>query len=192
MHQVNERAVANELDDVFKALKFASKKHRLQKRKDSVSPYINHPIDVADILARVGGVHDVEILQAALLHDTVEDTDASEDELWAVFGENVAKLVMECTDDKSLPKEERKALQIEHAPHKSPGAKQIKIADKICNITDITNTPPPDWSLERRRKYLDWAEKVVAGLRGHNPALEDLFDRRLAEAREVLDKEDEQ
>lgn len=97
-------------------------------------------------------------------------------------------MVLECTDDKSLPKEMRKQLQIEHASTISAGAKLIKLADKICNIIDITNSPPPDWSLQRRLDYLVWAEKVVAGLRGINPQLEDLFDRRVGEARQELAK----
>lgn len=171
---------------VFAALKFAAVKHRTQKRKDKESPYINHPIDVADILVQVAAVRDTETIAAALLHDTVEDTGATEDELRKLFGDDVAKLVMECTDDKSLPKEERKRLQVVNAPHKSPRAKLIKIADKICNVADIAKTPPPDWSLQRRIDYLNWAEKVVAGLRGGCAELDELFDKTIAEGRNAL------
>lgn len=171
---------------VFAALKFAAAKHRAQRRKDGESPYINHPIEVAEILVRVANVRDTETILTALLHDTVEDTGATREELIEHFGSEVADLVMECTDDKNLPKAERKRLQIDNASHKSPRAKLVKIADKICNITDIANTPPPDWSLMRRVEYLDWAAQVVAGLRGEISELDNLFDRRLAEAKDRL------
>ena len=172
-----------QLNLIFEALSFASVKHREQKRKDGASPYINHPINVADMMVRIGGISDPEVLAAALLHDTVEDVGVTEDELKEIFGERVASLVMECTDDKSLPKARRKELQVEHAPHKTPDAKSIKIADKISNINDIMVRPPSDWPMERIIAYLDWAEKVVSGLRGQNPPLEKLFDERIAEAR---------
>jgi len=169
------------------ALRFAAQKHSRQRRKDSdASPYINHPIAVAEILARVGKVTDLAILQAAILHDTIEDTQTTPDELDERFGQEVHLLVQEVTDDKSLAKEERKRLQIEHAPHLSAGAKQIKMADKICNLGDITPTEPPDWPLDRKRKYLDWAESVVAGCRGCNPPLEQHFDAVLKEKRRAL------
>ncbi|MBI3828145.1 MAG: bifunctional (p)ppGpp synthetase/guanosine-3',5'-bis(diphosphate) 3'-pyrophosphohydrolase [Planctomycetes bacterium] len=156
---------------------FASQKHSKQRRKDlDANPYINHPIAVAEVLARMGGVADLAILQAALLHDTLEDTQTTPEELEQHFGRDVMLLVQEMTDDKSLPKQERKRLQIINAPHKSPRAKQIKIADKICNLMDITPAQPADWPLQRKLEYLDWAEKVVAGCRGCNPGLEAHFD----------------
>ena len=149
---------------LLKALTFAARKHRDQRRKDAeASPYINHPIEVAEIIARIGGVDDVTVLQAALLHDTVEDTQTSPDELEREFGATVRKLVEEVTDDKSLPKQERKRLQIQHAPHLSPRAKLIKLADKICNVRDVTHSPPKDWDERRRVAYFDWAAKVIAG-----------------------------
>lgn len=171
---------------VFAALKFAATKHRTQRRKDGESPYINHPIEVAEILVRVANVRDSETILAAILHDTVEDTGTTKEELIELFGSDVAELVMECTDDKNLPKAERKRLQIDNASHKSPRAKLIKIADKVCNVTDIANTPPPDWTLLRRVEYLDWAAQVVAGLRGENAELDKFFDKKLAEARDRI------
>jgi guanosine-3',5'-bis(diphosphate) 3'-pyrophosphohydrolase len=123
------------------------------------------------------------MLQAAVLHDTIEDTATSPQELETHFGQKVLELVQELTDDKSLPQKERKRLQIEHAPHLSARAKQIKLADKICNISDITATQPPDWPLQRKREYLDWAEKVVAGCRGCNSHLDKLFDEVLKDRR---------
>jgi guanosine-3',5'-bis(diphosphate) 3'-pyrophosphohydrolase len=165
------------------AVRFAAHKHRYQRRKDEdASPYINHPIEVAEIMARVGDVSDLPALLAAVLHDTVEDTGTTFSELEQVFGRDVRILVEEVTDDKSLPKEERKRLQIEHAPNLSLRAKQIKIADKVCNVHDVTHTPPPKWSLERRQEYLQWAAKVVEGCRGSNANLEHLFDEKLQEA----------
>ena len=160
----------NEFGIFMKALRFAAQKHRDQRRKGGTRPpYINHPIDVAEILWRVGGVRDMDTLVAALLHDTVEDTGTSPDEIRLEFGEAVRSMVMEVTDDKSLPKAERKRLQVVNASHKSPGAKQIKLADKISNVFEIGNDPPDDWSLERRQEYLDWTEQVVHGTAGTEP-----------------------
>jgi len=152
---------------LLKAIRFAAQKHRDQRRKDGdVSPYINHPIEVAEILANVGNVTDLPMLLAAVLHDTVEDTETTFEELEEGFGLDVRRLVEELTDNKRLPKDVRKKNQIEHARQLSSRAKQIKIADKICNIRDVTHTPPPNWPLERRREYLQWAQKVVEGCRG--------------------------
>src|SRR5215831_431796 len=170
----------NTITTILKALRFASIKHRAQRRKDAeVSPYINHPIEVAELLARVGGATELIILQGAILHDTIEDTQTTPEELEAEFGPEVRRVVEEVTDDKRLPKSERKRLQIEHAPHLSERAKQIKIADKISNVQAVTGTPPADWPLERRREYLDWTEQVVAGLRGCNQSLEYFYDQVL-------------
>lgn len=172
---------------LLEAISFAAEKHRHQRRKDAeASPYINHPIAVATVLAAEGGVSDEVVLIAAALHDTVEDTKTTFTELEEHFGTEVAGLVREVTDDKSLKKMERKNLQIEHAAQSSSCAKQLKIADKICNIRDITLRPPADWSPERRSEYLAWAEKVVAGCREVNAGLDQAFDQAIAEARAVL------
>ncbi len=169
------------------ALRFAADKHRDQRRKGpDRSPYINHPIEVASVLAMVGGVHDAVTLAAAALHDTIEDTMTTAEELEARFGREVRHLVEELTDDKRLPKEERKRLQIEHAAGASHRAKLIKLADKICNVRDVTHQPPAGWSDERRREYLDWTEQVVQGCRGASAALERLYDKVLAEGRSAL------
>jgi len=169
-----------ETDDIsllLAALKFAAKKHRDQRRKDQgATPYINHPIEVAETLWFQGNVRDMITIVGALLHDTLEDTNATTEEIRQQFGEQVLALVQEVTDDKSLPKLERKRLQIEHAPHQSARAKQVKLADKICNVTDIINSPPHNWSLKRCQEYIDWSKQVVAGLRGINPALEACYD----------------
>jgi guanosine-3',5'-bis(diphosphate) 3'-pyrophosphohydrolase len=166
------------------ALEFAADKHRHQKRKDAEgSPYVNHPIAVTCILAAEGSVDDESALLAAVLHDTVEDTDTTFEELDARFGMTVAKLVEEMTDDKALPKAVRKQHQIDHAPQASPLAKQLKIADKIANIRDIVFNPPDDWSRERKLEYFAWAERVVAGCRGINAGLEGAFDEAIAMGR---------
>ena len=175
----------SDLDRVFRALRFAARFHKTQRRKDGVTPYINHPIDVAVTLYDSGGVRDAELLQAALLHDTIEDTDATADDLRLEFGEAVVALVLEVTDDKSLPKAQRKALQIQRAPEKSDRTKLLKLADKICNIHDITHSPP-EWTLERMEAYLDWSEAVIAGVRGVNPGLERRFDETMTAARTAL------
>jgi len=173
---------------LLKALRFSANKHRDQRRKDSTqSPYINHPIDVAGLLWDVGGVRDSNTLTAAILHDTVEDTDTTPEEIAALFGTEVRDLVMEVTDDQTLPKAVRKQRQVDTAPYKSFKAKLIKIADKSCNLTDIAISPPPDWSMQRRHEYVLWCERVVNGLRGVNSALEQDFDKRLSDAKRVLE-----
>jgi guanosine-3',5'-bis(diphosphate) 3'-pyrophosphohydrolase len=169
------------------ALDFAARKHRDQRRKDAgASPYINHPIAVAHVLATEGGVTELDVLVAAVLHDTVEDTQTTFAELEERFGPTVAALVREVTDDKSLPKDERKRLQVLHAAAASHGAKQIKLSDKICIIRDLTHTPPPNWSTARRLAYLDWAASVVDACRGACPPLEAVFDRDVAKARTTV------
>lgn len=161
---------------LLKAISFAADKHRNQRRKDhEASPYINHPIAVAAILASEGGVADETLLIAAILHDTVEDTETSFEELEGIFGIEVSNVVKEVTDNKQLKKTERKSLQIDHAPHSSDQAKQIMIADKISNIRDIITKPPKSWATERKQKYLEWACEVVNGCRGVNPALDKIF-----------------
>jgi GTP diphosphokinase / guanosine-3',5'-bis(diphosphate) 3'-diphosphatase len=163
---------------IFKALHFAATKHRHQKRKDEkASPYITHPIEVAELLASVGKASDTNILCAALLHDTIEDTGTTADELQREFGPEITRLVQEVTDDKSLPKQERKRLQIESASKKSHGAKLIKLADKIANVRNVIESPPPAWDDQRRREYVEWARKVVDQLRGANQELERMFDQ---------------
>ena len=176
---------------VLRAASFSADRHRHQLRKgDDPPPYINHPLEVASILANVGGISDVTTLVAALLHDTVEDTSATPEELGQQFGPAVRALVEEVTDDKKLVKPERKRLQIEHTPALSVAAKQIKLGDKICNTRDVVEHPPSDWSLQTRRAYLDWAAEVVAGCRGANGALERHFDQVLSDGREALGQAD--
>lgn len=172
---------------LMSALRFAADKHRNQRRKDrGASPYINHPIEVASVLATAGGITDAVTLAAAILHDTIEDTETTAGELAERFGGEVCALVLELTDDKRLPKAERKRLQIEHAAAASHRAKLIKMADKICNVRDVTHQPPAGWSDHRRREYLDWTEQVVQGCRGASATLERLYDKALAEGRQAL------
>jgi guanosine-3',5'-bis(diphosphate) 3'-pyrophosphohydrolase len=180
----------NDIRKLMEAASFAAQRHTGHVRKGSdKQPYINHPLEVANLLANVGGVDDIDVLIAGLLHDTVEDVGVKKEEIQEKFGERVAGVVMEVTDDKSLPKPERKRLQVEHAPHLSHEAKQVKLADKISNVTDVTDHPPANWTLERRREYLDWGEKVVAGLRGANEKLERHFDNLIARAKTSLSRQ---
>jgi guanosine-3',5'-bis(diphosphate) 3'-pyrophosphohydrolase len=175
------------LSPVLKAIQFAAYKHRMQRRRDAdATPYINHPISLADLLANEAMIDDPVVIIAALLHDTVEDTETTLEELADVFGDEVAGIVLEVTDDKSLAKTERKRLQIEHATCISYRAKLVKLADKICNVRDIENAPPIGWSVQRRDEYVAWAIQVVAGLRGVHAGLEQIFDeivRQWAESR---------
>jgi guanosine-3',5'-bis(diphosphate) 3'-pyrophosphohydrolase len=171
---------------ILKAVAFAAEKHRHQRRKDAhASPYINHPIELAQLLAGEGAVTDVDVLCAAALHDTIEDTQTTAEELRREFGEEIASIVEEVTDDKNLPKAERKRLQVEHAAHISHKARLVKLADKICNVRDIIAAPPAGWSAARRHEYIDWAAAVVAQLRGVNPKLEALFDAIVAQRERI-------
>ncbi len=166
---------------ILKAASFAAHKHRNQRRKDAdASPYINHPLELARVLAEEGGIADPVTLCAALLHDTIEDTDTIAAELEKEFGKEICGIVLEVTDDKALPKAERKRLQIEHAAHASDKAKRVKLADKICNLRDVASSPPADWSLDRRRQYFDWAKAVIDNLRGVDARLEAVFDAAYA------------
>jgi guanosine-3',5'-bis(diphosphate) 3'-pyrophosphohydrolase len=177
---------ASASDVLIKAAAFAAEKHRHQRRKDlAASPYINHPLALARLLSEEGGIDDVHVLCAALLHDTIEDTDATADELRLQFGDRVAALVLEVTDDKTLGKAERKARQIEHAADLSREAKLVKLADKICNLRDILASPPVGWTCERKVAYFTWAEQVIAGVRGVHPKLEGVFDEILARSSEL-------
>lgn len=172
-----EEVTVNRCAELIDALAFAAHKHRDQRRKDAeASPYINHPIALMRMLAVEAGVTDRLALLGAALHDTVEDTETTREEIAERFGEDVAAVVMEVTDDKSLPKAERKLRQVEHAPHMTQSAQLIKLADKTCNLRDVAANPPADWPVERKREYFDWAKRVIDGARGANPGLEALFD----------------
>lgn len=168
---------ASDLCPVLRATQFAADKHRCQRRCDAAaSPYVNHPISLANLLANEAMIDDPVVICAALLHDTIEDTETTYEELLLAFGHEVAGVVREVSDDKSLPRHERKRLQIEHAGGISTRAKLVKLADKICNLRDILAAPPVGWSTERKEEYFAWAVKVVAGLRGVHPQLEEIFD----------------
>lgn len=172
---------STDVELILKALEFAAIKHKDQRRKDEyASPYINHPIALAKILTVEGGVTDAKVICGALLHDTIEDTETTPEELMAHFGKAITKIVLEVTDDKSLPKDERKRQQIEHAAHASKRAKQVKLADKIANLRDILHSPPKDWSLVRKQKYFDWAKEVVDQVRDANKKLKKVFDAEYA------------
>ncbi len=168
-----------DLNLLIKALSFAAHKHKDQRRKDkAASPYINHPIALAEVLVNVGDITDINTICAALLHDTVEDTETTPDELTEAFGIEISEIVLEVTDDKSLSKEARKQAQIDHAIHLSKQARAVKLADKISNLRDVTANPPQDWPLERRQQYFDWAKDVIDGLRDGWVELEAEFDRQ--------------
>ncbi len=165
------------METVLRAAAFAAEKHRNQRRKDEeASPYINHPIQLAYILVQAD-IESPVVLAAALLHDTIEDTETTLDELEIIFGYEIANIVAECSDDKSLSKLERKQAQIDHAATISHEARLVKLADKIANVSDINGAPPAGWSLERKREYFDWAKQVVDRMRGTHKVLEARFRR---------------
>jgi GTP diphosphokinase / guanosine-3',5'-bis(diphosphate) 3'-diphosphatase len=174
---IRDLHIMDALSIVIRAAAFAAHKHRDQRRKDAnATPYINHPLELARILTAEGGVTDAATIAAALLHDTIEDTETSAAELDREFGAEIRSIVEEVTDDKALPKADRKRLQVEHAAHISPKAKLVKLADKIANLRDVATSPPDRWDLPRRQDYFDWAKAVVDELRGAHPALEAAFD----------------
>ena len=160
-----------DLEFVLGAAEFAARKHRDQRRKDQgASPYINHPIAVADLLLKHGAVDDPKVIAAALLHDTIEDTETSYEELRGRFGATVADIVVEVTDVTWLRKQTRKRLHISRAARATHGAKLVNLRDTIAR-------PPADWSVQKKREYFNWAKSVVDEIRGVNPRLERYFDR---------------
>jgi len=171
------------------ALAFAAHKHRDQRRKNvAASPYINHPIALAHVLVSEGRVEEVPVLCAAILHDTVEDTQTTLEEIAQNFGAGIASVVGEVTDDKSISKSRRKALQVEHAPSLSREAKLVKLADKICNVRDVGMDPPATWPIERRIEYFEWCKRVIDGLRGVHPGLEAKFDEAYRQGLQLVRK----
>jgi (p)ppGpp synthase/HD superfamily hydrolase len=167
--------------EVMRAAHFAAARHSGQRRKGAAAePYINHLLEVAELVASALAEPDTNLVIAALLHDTVEDVEVTKEELIELFGADVANLVLEVTDDKSLPKQERKRLQIVHAPKKSPRAQLIKLADKISNLRAILASPPADWTAERKREYFQWAKQVVDALSAPNSGLKAEFERLYA------------
>jgi (p)ppGpp synthase/HD superfamily hydrolase len=187
----NEAAQGKIMNDwivVLRAAEAAARWHVRQKRKGThQEPYINHLLEVANLVAAATQGNDVDVIIAALLHDTIEDPEVPREIIERKFGARVASLVEEVSDDRQLPKEERKRQQVETAHQKSDDAKRIKLADKISNLRAITYSPPADWSVKRRLEYVLWAKAVVAGLRGISPWLEEQFDRAVAEAERSLD-----
>jgi (p)ppGpp synthase/HD superfamily hydrolase len=166
---------------ILAAAKFASEKHATQKRKGAAAePYVNHLIEVAQLVADSSDELDVNLVMAGFLHDTIEDTWTTADELERAFGEDVLSLVLELTDDKSLPKEVRKELQVEEAPRMSARAQVIKLADKISNLRSILTSPPANWNTQRKREYFKWGRRVVDALSAPNPILKAEFDRTYA------------
>ena len=177
----------NPLIQCTQAFDFAARRHVHQRRKGKdAEPYLNHLAEVACLLAEATGGQDPSVVIAGILHDTIEDTGTTHGELVQLFGPEVADLVKEVTDDKTLPKATRKRLQIETAAHKSGGARMIKIADKISNLRALALSPPADWSHERRVAYFDWAHAVVAGCRGINDPLERAYDAAYADGVRAL------
>lgn len=178
MKQLITETHVNDVQEVLRAARFAAERHAIQKRKGTAAePYINHLIEVAQLVSMAIPEPDTNLVQAALLHDTIEDTKTTKQELIDHFGSDVADLVVEMTDDKLLPKSERKRLQIENAPKKSVRAQVIKLADKISNLRSILSSPPAHWDLQRQREYFTWAELVVGGLTKPNAILKAEFER---------------
>lgn len=163
---------------ILEAAHFAAEKHSQQKRKGSAAePYINHLLEVAQLVASVLPEPDTNLVIAALLHDTIEDVGVTKEDLIQRFGTDVAELVMEVTDDKSLPKADRKRLQVEHAAKTSARAQVIKLADKISNLRSLLKGPPSDWDHDRIEEYFLWSKQVVDQLSAPDPVLRAEFEK---------------
>lgn len=171
-----------------RALAFATLRHTDQRRKGRrAQPYVNHLVEVALLVSEATNGADAGLVAAALLHDVVEDQDVTLDEITTTFGDDVAHLVAEATDDKSLPAPERKRLQVEHAPHLSRRGKMLKLADKIANLRSLAEDPPEDWEEARLVAYVNWAQAVADGLRGASADLDAAFARATQDARDAID-----
>jgi len=169
------------------ALRFAAERHSSQRRKGQAKePYVNHLAEVSELVADATEGKDVNLIAAALLHDTIEDTETSSDELVATFNNDIAQLVADVTDDKSLPKQDQKNLQVVNSRAQNMRVKLLKLADKTSNLRSLANSPPENWNTERKQAYIDWAIKVAAGLKGVNPWLEERFDEALRGAQQAL------
>jgi guanosine-3',5'-bis(diphosphate) 3'-pyrophosphohydrolase len=175
------------MKELIDAILFAAGSHAGQLRKDCVTPYINHPIEVMHLLVYTGGIEDPEILMAAVLHDVIEDTSSTAEDIAERFGKKVASIVLELTDDTTLPKEKRKQLQLQHAGKLSQAARLIRISDKICNVYDMLYAPPGDWDIRRRLEYLEWANAVVKKIPGTNQGLESHFEELIQEGFRFLE-----
>lgn len=172
---IEERGI---MDKIFEALQYAAIKHKGQVRKGcDKAAYINHPIFVANTLINVAKITDEDTVIAAILHDVIEDTNTKKEEIAELFNENIASIVMEVSDDKDLPSDIRKGMQIDNAANLSKQAKLIRIADKVCNVRDIIDFPPKTWNKIRRIYYLHWTKDVIDQIRGTNAALEELYDK---------------
>lgn len=173
---------------LLRAVRFAAEQHRDHRRKGAVDvPYINHPITVAEQLAAAGCQDDLPLLMAAVLHDVVEDTETTPEALEAAFGAEVAGIVLEVTDDKSLPWQRRKTLTVETIGHKSRRARLLKLSDLIANVHDVLHAPP-DWDAGRKRRYLDWAEAVLTEAQGTHSGLEARLAALIADGRRALER----
>ncbi|XP_003694310.1 guanosine-3',5'-bis(diphosphate) 3'-pyrophosphohydrolase MESH1 [Apis florea] len=178
------------LSIVMRCVNFAAIKHKDQRRKDEKeTPYINHPIGVANILVQEGKIYDPVVIVAALLHDIVEDTNTTFEEIENEFGTEVCNIVKEITDDKNLHKAERKRLQIENANKRSQKAKLIILADKLYNLRDLKENVPVGWSQDRVKEYFKWAKSVIDRCRKTNFILEReldlIFAERVSKDREI-------
>jgi (p)ppGpp synthase/HD superfamily hydrolase len=179
--------MAHEWVQVLTAAETAACWHARQRRKGSAAvPYINHLLEVAKLVAEATDGKDPNLVVAALLHDAIEDQNISYATIAQLFGDDVATLVQEVTDDKSIELAQRQRRQVEEAPKKSPRAKILKLADKISNVTSIGNDPPPGWSVQRQRDYVQWGRDVVAGLRGVAPKLEEKFECAADDAEKLI------
>ena len=175
--------MAKEWITVLRAADAAARWHVHQRRKGAAEePYVNHLLEVATLVAEATDGKDPELVIAALLHDSIEDQEVPRSVIAEAFGDGVANLVEEVTDDKKLEKQERKRLQVEHAHKKSQRAKILKLADKTSNLRAIAASPPPEWSVKRRLEYVDWARKVSTGLTGVSKWLEGEFEQAAKEA----------
>lgn len=172
---------------VLEAVGFAAEGHNGQLRENpEKTPYIIHPIRVTEHLMTIANVHERDILVAALLHDTVEDTKITFADIQKSFGTTAEGYVRELTDNMSLPQEERMKLQIETAPKKSLAAAQIKLADKYDNLKSLQSNPPATWDQKKIDEYFLSAKKVTSSLPAANVPLKKAVDDVISQYKPVV------
>lgn len=158
---------------VFAALSFAAQRHRDAPRPGA-DPCLAHPIAVADAIVSIGGVTDAVVLCAALLHDVVNNTETPPQLLMDRFGREIADVVLDISDDRSLPEVQRRRVQVAYAPNLSGRARLVRLADMLCRLRRLAAVPRAERAAE-----VAWVAQMVAGLGGMNTALETAADAAL-------------
>jgi len=169
-----DRGALNEKDAeaVLGAAIFATEKHKSQVRSnEKKTPYIIHPIEVADLVMKIGHVYDKDVLITALLHDVMDDTQTTYEQITSLYGTKVSSYLEEMTSKQGLSLKEQKKQQIMQAFRQNPSVAIIKLSDKLSNLKTLATSPPPSWSRDRIDQYFQWAQTVIENLPESNQLL---------------------